>query len=109
MVAVTPQIQSLNSELIEKHKLDFDVLYDQDNQYAGSLDLVHGFPDDLKEVYRGFGINLDDANGDTKWELPIPSRFVVDSSGVIQNAHVDSNYTARPEPSVTLEHVKSIG
>ena len=109
MVAVTPQIQSLNSELIEKHKLDFDVLYDQDNQYAGSLDLVHGFPDDLKEVYRGFGINLDDANGNTKWELPIPSRFVVDSSGVIQNAHVDSNYTARPEPSVTLEHVKSIG
>ena len=109
MVAVTPQIQSLNSELIKKHKLDFDVLYDQDNQYAGSLDLVHGFPDDLKEVYRGFGINLDDANGNTKWELPIPSRFVVDSSGVIQNAHVDSNYTARPEPSVTLEHVKSIG
>ena len=109
MVAVTPQIQSLNSELIKKHKLDFDVLYDQDNQYAGSLDLVHGFPDDLKEVYGGFGINLDDANGNTKWELPIPSRFVVDSSGVIQNAHVDSNYTARPEPSVTLEHVKSIG
>jgi len=59
MVAVTPQIQSLNSELVSKHGLNFDVLYDEDNQYARSLGLVHGFPDDLKEVYGGFGINRD--------------------------------------------------
>jgi len=61
MVAITPQIQSLNSELVSKLNLNFDVLYDEDNQYARSLDLV------------------------------------------------DPNYTARPEPSVTLEHVKSLG
>ena len=109
MVAITPQIQSLNSELVSKHNLNFDVLYDEDNQYARSLDLVHGFPDDLKGVYGKFGINLDEANGNTKWELAIPSRFVVDASGVVQNAHVDPNYTARPEPSVTLGHVKSLG
>ena len=107
MVAVTPQIQSLNSELVSKYSLNFDVLYDEDNQYARTLDLVHGFPDDLKGVYGQFGINLDDANGNTKWELPIPSRFVVDGSGVVKNAHVDTNYTARPEPSVTLDLVKS--
>ena len=109
MVAVTPQIQSLNKELVSKLNLDFDVLFDEDNQYARTLDLVHGFPDDWKEVYGGFGINLDNANGNTKWELAIPSRFVVDGSGVVQNAHVDSDYTSRPEPSVTLDVVKGLG
>lgn len=109
MVAITPQIQSLNSELVNKHNLKFDVLYDEDNQYARSLDLVHGFPDDLKDVYGKFGINLDDANGNSKWELAIPSRFVVDESGVVRNAHVDPDYTARPEPSLTLQQVKSLG
>jgi len=109
MVAITPQIQSLNSELVSKLNLNFDVLYDEDNQYARQLDLVHGFPDDLKTVYGKFGINLDEANGNTKWELAIPSRFVVGPSGVIKNAHVDPNYTARPEPSETLEQVKSLG
>ena len=109
MVAVTPQIQSLNKELVGKLKLDFDVLHDGDNQYARALDLVHGFPDDLKDIYKGgFGINLDDANGNTKWELAIPSRFVVDANGVVQNAHVDSDYTARPEPAVTLEVVRGL-
>ena len=109
MVAVTPQIQSLNSELVSKLKLNFDVLYDEDNQYGRALDLVHGFPDDLKKVYGEFGINLDNANGNTKWELSIPSRFVVDGKGMVQNAHVDSDYTSRPEPSVTLEAVKALG
>ena len=109
MVAITPQIQPLNSELVSKHKLKFDVLYDEDNQYARALDPVHGFPDDLKEIYGKFGINLDDANGNTKWALAIPSRFVVDASGVVRNAHVDPNYTARPEPSETLAQVKSLG
>lgn len=108
MVAITPQIQSLNSTLISKLNLNFDVLYDEDNQYARSLDLVHGFPEDLKKVYGGFGINLDDANGNSKWELPIPSRFVIDASGVVRYAHVDSDYTARPEPSETLEQVKAL-
>lgn len=109
MVAITPQIPSLNSDLVAKHGLNFDVLYDEDNQYARSLDLVHGFPDDLKQVYGKFGINLDEANGNSKWELAIPSRLVVDAGGVVQNAHVDPDYTSRPEPSVTLGHVKSLG
>jgi peroxiredoxin len=108
MVAITPQIQSLNRKLVDRLKLNFDVLYDQDNQYAQTLDLVHGFPQDLKDVYGGFGINLDDANGNAKWELPIPSRMVVDASGVIQHVHVDPDYTARPEPAVTLDQVKSL-
>jgi len=109
MVAVTPQIQPLNSEMVSEHGLNFDVLYDEDNQYARALGLVHSFPDDLKKVYGGFGINLDDANGNTKWELPIPSRFVIDGSNVVTNAHVDPNYTARPEPSVTWNLVKALG
>ena len=73
-VAITPQIPALNSELVTKHCLNFDVLYDEDNQYARWLDLVHGFPDDLKQVYGKFGVNLEGANGNSKWELAIPSR-----------------------------------
>ena len=98
----------MNQKLVQDRKLNFDVLFDEDNQYARKLDLVHGFPDELKAVYGKFGIDLDAANGNNKWELPIPSRFVVDQSGIVQSVEVDADYTVRPEPTETLALVRSL-
>lgn len=87
----------------------FPVLSDPGNAYARQLSLVHGFPEDLKELYLQFGISLPDVNGDESWELPLPARIVVDREGVIRSLKSDPDYTQRPEPSETLEFVKSLG
>ena len=108
LVAVTPQLVEHNSKLITERKLDFEVLNDNDNAYANELGLKHGFPDDLKEVYGKFGINLDESNGNTKWELAIPARFVVGADGVIKAADFNADYTIRPEPTATLEVLRSL-
>lgn len=108
LVAVTPQTAEQNKQLIASRNLDFDVLFDDDNKFALALDLVHGFPDDLKEVYGKFGIDVGMANGNSKWELPIPARFVVDRQGVVRRADFDADYTTRPEPSATLDVIKSL-
>lgn len=88
--------------------MNFEVLYDQDNSYADKLGLKHGFPDDLKEVYGKFGIDLDSFNGNSKWELPIPARFVVDKSKVVRAVDVNIDYTVRPEAFETTEALRGI-
>ncbi len=65
-------------------------------------------PDDLKELYLQFGINLAVSNGDDSWTLPIPARYIIDREGVIRYARSDPDYTRRPEPDETIEALRRL-
>jgi peroxiredoxin len=84
------------------------VLSDPGNAYARQLSLVFALPDDLREIYRTFGIDLPVFNGDESWELPLPARIVVDASGTIRSLAADPDYTRRPEPEETLAVLRSM-
>lgn len=105
MVAISPQLPELNRELIEKHKLDFEILHDKGNAYAKTLDLVHGLEDALIEIYGSFGIDVGTANGNGVWELAIPGRVVMGAGHEIKAIEFNANYTERPEPADTLAAV----
>lgn len=83
------------------------MLSDAGNAYAKQLGLVFTFPDDLKDVYETLGLALPDYNGDDSWQLPLPTRIVVDRNGTIRAIDADPDYTVRPEPSATLEALAS--
>ena len=84
------------------------LLRDRGNQVAARYGLAHRLPEDLKQVYLKFGIDLAKANGDDSWTLPMPARFVIDRGGVIRQADADPDYTHRSEPARTVEIVRSL-
>ena len=55
-----------------------------------------------------FKINLPTYNGDDSWTLPMPTRFIVDTSMRIRYIQTDPDYTVRPEPLHTLGALKQI-
>ena len=65
-----------------------------------SLDLAH--MDDLVELYKGFGNNLPPTNNDPSWGLPMPTRYVIGTDGIIAYSEVNPDYTHRPDPSELL-------
>ena len=79
-----------------------ELLRDEGNACADQLGLRFTLPDDLRQVYLQFGIDLAVANGESSWTLPLPARFVIDREGVIRSAAVHPDYTRRPEPADTL-------
>ncbi len=85
------------------------MLSDLGNAYAKQLSLVFALPEDLREVYRSFGLTLPDFNGDESWELPLPARMVIDAGGVVRSIEANPDYTRRPEPEATLEVLRSLG
>jgi peroxiredoxin len=108
LYAVSPQIPENSRATIEKHGLNFEILHDKDNAFAKQLDMVHGFPQALKDIYQGtFSIDVGSSNGTEIWELPIPSRFVVNSDHAVKAKEVNASYTNRPEPEATLQIVTS--
>ncbi len=82
------------------------MLSDPGNRVAKKFGLVYKFPQDLKQVYLEFGIDLEKFNGDNSWTLPIPARYIIDASGIIRYRESDPDYTIRPEPEDTIQALK---
>lgn len=91
-----------------KHRLAFPILRDAGNAYAKLLSLAFALPDDLQQVYAGFGVSLPECNGDDAWELPLPTRIVTDASGVIRSIDAHPDYTQRPEPEASVNVLRSL-
>jgi peroxiredoxin len=108
MVAISPQNAALNAEVQKKHRLTFPVLTDQDNAYAKSLELVYALSDELAELYKSFGIDLPGNHGTDTWEVPLATRIVVGKDGIVAAVDADPDYTIRPEPTATLEVLRSL-
>ena len=107
-MAISPQLPENSAKIAKRHKLTFDVLSDAGNAWARRMGLVFPLPDDLREAYEAFGIDLSSFNGDDSWELPMPGRFVVARDGTIVHRDVDPDYTHRPEPEETVERLREM-
>jgi peroxiredoxin len=96
-VARTPR------ETEEAKPFSFEMLRDFGNQVAEKYGLVFTLPEDLRQIYVKFGIDLPHGNGDGTWRLPIPARFVIDPTGIVRAVDADPDYTRRSEPARTVE------
>jgi len=102
-VAISPELPDHSMTLVEKHGLEFEVLTDVDNAYARELGLVFRVDDDLVEVYKKIGIDMEASQGNANNEIPLPATFVIDQDGTVILANVDTDYTKRLEPSETVK------
>jgi peroxiredoxin len=107
LVAVSPQTVKQSFFMADQHKLRFPLLSDSGNQVARQFGLVYRVPEDQQAIFRRSFINLSLANGDEGWELPIPATYIVEQDGQLTYASVDPDYTARPEPTEIVQHLKA--
>ena len=101
-IAISPQLQTYNRELREEKKLTFEILSDPGNQVAQRYGLKFQLPEDLREVYLKFDIDLPRYNGDDSWTLPLPTTLIISQNGIIQHAAINADYTVRPDPEETV-------
>ena len=108
LVAFTPHKAAKSLQMIERHKLGFEMLSDPGNAYAARLGLRFQVPDELKESYLSLGIDLEESSGSLDWTLPVPARIVTDRTGVVRATDIDVDYTRRPEPEKTIADVAAL-
>jgi peroxiredoxin len=97
-----------NSAFAAEKNLTFELLGDPGNQTAQKYGLDYRFPEEIKKLYIGFGIDLPKHNGDESWTLPIPARFIVDRGGIIRYSEASVDHTVRPEPEETIAALKKL-
>lgn len=99
LVAVSPQVPDASLTLTERHALAFDMLSDVGCDVAKQYGIAFDLSDELGTLYDRLGFDLGRVNGGHSRTLPLPATFVVDRAGVIRWSFVDTDYTARAEPS----------
>ncbi len=108
LVLISPQKIELNRKMMEDKGLAAVMLSDPGNETAARYGLRYYLPEELKAIYRKFGVNLDVYNEDDSWTLPLPARLIIDRQGLIRHADISADYTIRPDPQETIKELKKI-
>lgn len=108
LVAITPELPDASLSTAEKNELDFEVLTDTDSDYARELGIVFTLADELRPIYKSFGIEVEKHNGEGQYDLPLSATFVVNTDGSIVCSFVDADYTLRADPADIVKVLQSI-
>ncbi len=108
LIAISPNLPDKSLSTTEKHSLTFEVLSDVGNKAAREFGLVFTLDDKLRSIYKQFGLNIAEDNGDDSYELPFPATYIVNSDGIIILAFVDADYTKRLDPSEVVKALKTL-
>ena len=108
VLAVTPQQPDKSKEQLEKYPLPFPVLSDLDFNAIKGYQLYFELKPELHEIYKKFGIDLNEHNGQGRVALPVSATFVISRDGFIRGAEAHIDYKERMEPAKILEVLKKI-
>jgi peroxiredoxin len=108
LLAIAPSRPEFSRQLAKKLNISIPILTDQNNSLAAQFGLVFTLPDELREVYLSFGIDLERHNGNSSWTLPMPARYIVRQDGLIFDADISLDYTIRPEPEELLNKLDKL-
>ena len=88
--------------------LGYTLLSDSQMTAAKALGIAFNVDDATLNKYKGFGIDLEVASGQTHHLLPHPAVFIVDQKGIIRFAHINEDFKVRLEPEKVLEAARSV-
>ncbi|GAA2793509.1 peroxiredoxin-like family protein [Saccharopolyspora taberi] len=102
LVAVSPQIADESLSLTDKHELAFPVLSDIGSEVAKRFGIAFDLSEELAAVYERLGFDLQRVNAGHARTLPLPATYVIDRTGTVAWAFVDTDYSRRAEPADIL-------
>jgi peroxiredoxin len=106
VVSIIPETAQYARNLQATRGVPFRVLTDMDLGYALSLGLVFWVGQKIMEMYRGFGIDLAQFQGNGGWFLPIPATLVVGRDGRVKARFVDPDFHHRMRTEDIVEAVR---
>jgi peroxiredoxin len=106
VVSIVPETARYARALQAARGVPFRVLTDLDLGYALNLGLIFWVGDKITDMYRGFGIDLANFQGNGGWFLPIPATLVVGRDGRVKARFVDADFRHRMRTEDIIDAVR---
>lgn len=107
MVAVSADRPEELEKSLDVDDLGYALYSDSDLDAARALGIVFQLDPETVEAYRGHGIDLEEASGESHHQLPVPSVFLVEAGGTIRWVYSNPDYKVRPENAKLLEAARA--
>jgi peroxiredoxin len=109
VVAISADQPSGLRDSLRKQDLGYALYSDRSLAAARAFGIAFQLSDAELKRYRRFGIDVEQASGETHHQLPVPSVFLVEAGGRIAWVYSNSDYKIRPANAELLEAAQSIG
>jgi peroxiredoxin len=86
-----------------KEPVDYHLLSDSEVNAARAFGVAFRMDDATYAKYKSYGLDLEETQGATHHELPVPAVFIVDRKGTIRFAHTNADYTQRLPAAEVVE------
>ena len=97
VIAISPQTIHFNHDVTTKNNLEFKILSDKGNEIADKYGLVFTLQENIRDIYRNIGADLELFNNDNTYKLPIPATYLIDKNKKIVFSSVSTNYMERAD------------
>ncbi|MDT8321793.1 MAG: peroxiredoxin-like family protein [Xanthomonadales bacterium] len=92
---------------LEDPDIGYTIFSDARLDATRSFGIAFRVPDALVERYREFGIDLEEASGETHHVLPAPSLFLIGEDGLVHFQYTNPDYRVRLHPDVLIAAAKA--
>ena len=106
IIAISPDRPEKLKESLNQGQLKYHVISDRYMDAAKAMGLAFRVSEETLTRYEEYGIDLEEASGETHHLLPVPAVFLADTDGVIQFQFTHPNYTVRLDPEILLAVAK---
>lgn len=107
LLAITSEIPDKSLSTVEKNNLEFEVLSDVENEVGNKFGIIFELTSEVADVYEK-SFQFHEYYGNDRKELPLAATYVIDQSGIIRYAFLDSDYRNRAEPSEIVDALRNI-
>jgi peroxiredoxin len=108
VVAISADRPAALRKSLEKHDLGYGLYSDSTLAAARAFGIAFQLSDAEVAAYKGYGIDLEEASGESHHQLPVPSVFLVEAGGEIRWVYSNPDYEVRPENASLLEAAKRV-
>ena len=105
LVAVSPEKPENIQKTIAKTKASYPILFDDGLKIMKSYDVAYAVSGEMLEKYQKYGIDFNQANGSNGANLPVPTVYIINTSGVITYVNFNPDFTKRPSVAEILAHL----
>lgn len=102
VVALAPDLPEKLAESRGKHEFGYQLLSDAKMSAARAFGIAFALDEETVKLYKGYGIDLTAASGETHQELPVPAVFLIGTDGVIDFQYINPDYRVRLSAEVVL-------
>lgn len=103
VIAISADRPAGLKKMLEEKDLGYTLYSDSPLTAARAFGIVWQLNDEQVAQYKGYGIDLEAASGQSHHQLPVPSVFLVDASRTIRWVYSNPDHRVRPDNTSLLK------